>query len=68
MAEKGFKVITVKEKYYKKVKDYYKSLITEEIDKDGFIKQARQIQEETKKSKTRKMHPLAVKKIWTPET
>lgn len=67
MAEKGFKVITVKEKYYKKVKDYYKSLITEEIDKDEFIIQARQIQEEAKRSKARKMHPLAVKEIWTPK-
>ena len=52
MAEKGFKVLTVKEKYYKKVRDYYRNIVDEEIDAARFISETRIVQEEIKKNKT----------------
>ena len=64
MAEKGFKVLTVKEKYYKKVRDYYRNIVEEEIDSARFINQARIVQEEMKKNKTANLDPLKVKQIW----
>ena len=64
MAEKGFKVLTVKEKYYKKVRDYYRNIVEEEIDSARFINEARIVQEEMKKNKTTNLDPLKVKQIW----
>ncbi len=64
MAEKGFKVLTVKEKYYKKVRDYYRNIVEEEIDSARFINEARIVQEEMKKNKTANLDPLKVKQIW----
>jgi hypothetical protein len=64
MAEKGFKVLTVKEKYYKKVRDYYRNIIEEEIDSGRFINEARVVQEEMKKNKTANLDPLKVKEMW----
>ena len=64
MAEKGFKVLTVKEKYYKKVRDYYRNIVEEEIDSAKFINEARIVQEEMKKNKTANLDPLKVKQIW----
>ena len=64
MAEKGFKVLTVKEKYYKKVRDYYRNIVEEEIDSARFINEARIVQEEMKKNKTANLNPLKVKQIW----
>ena len=64
MAEKGFKVLTVKEKYYKKVRDYYRNIVEEEIDSAKFINEARIIQEEMKKNKTANLDPLKIKQIW----
>ena len=64
MAEKGFKVLTVKEKYYKKVRDYYRNIVEEEIDSAKFINEARIVQEEMKKNKTTNLDPLKVKQIW----
>ena len=64
MAEKGFKVLTVKEKYYKKVRDYYRNIIEEEIDSARFINEARVVQEEMKKNKTANLDPLKVKEMW----
>lgn len=64
MAEKGFKVLTVKEKYYKKVRDYYRNIVEEEIDSTRFINEARIVQKEIKKNKTANLDPLKVKQIW----
>jgi hypothetical protein len=64
VAEKGFKVLTVKEKYYKKVRDYYRNIVEEEIDSARFINEARIVQEEMKKNKTTNLDPLKVKQIW----
>ena len=64
MAEKGFKVLTVKEKYYKKVRDYYRNIVEEEIDSAKFINEARIVQEEMKKNKTANLDPLKIKQIW----
>ena len=64
MAEKGFKVLTVKEKYYKKIRDYYRNLLEEEIDSVRFINEARMLQEEMKKNKITNLDPLKVKQIW----
>ena len=64
MAEKGFKVLTVKEKYYKKVRDYYRNIVEEEIDSARFINEARIVQEEMKKNKITNLDPLKVKQIW----
>jgi hypothetical protein len=40
MAEKGFKVLTVKEKYYKKVREFYRSILKEELGPEKFIHEA----------------------------
>jgi hypothetical protein len=64
VAEKGFKVLTVKEKYYKKVREYYRNIVEEEIDSARFINVARKVQEEIKKNKTANLDPLKVKQIW----
>ena len=64
MAEKGFKVLTVKEKYYKKVRDYYRNILEEEIDSVKFINQARMLQEEMKRNRIRNLDPLKLKQIW----
>ena len=64
MAEKGFKVLTVKEKYYKKIRDYYRNILEEEIDSVRFINEARMLQEEMKKNKITNLDPLKVKRIW----
>jgi hypothetical protein len=64
VAEKGFKVLTVKEKYYKKVRDYYRNIVEEEIDSARFIDEARIFQEEIKENKTANLDPLKVKQIW----
>jgi len=64
VAEKGFKVLTVKEKYYKKVRDYYRNIVEEEIDSAKFINEARIVQEEMKKNKTANLDPLKIKQIW----
>lgn len=64
MAEKGFKVLTVKEKYYKKVRDYYRNIVEEEIDSTRFINEARIVQVEMKENKTTNLDPLKVKQIW----
>ena len=64
MAEKGFKVLTVKEKYYKKIRDYYRNILEEEIDSVRFINEARMLQEEMKKNKITNIDPLKVKQIW----
>lgn len=64
MAEKGFKVLTVKEKHYKKVRDYYRNVLGEEIDAAKFINEARAFQKEIRKSKVAKLDPLKVKHIW----
>ena len=64
MAEKGFKVLTVKERYYKKVRDYYRNIVEEEINSARFINEARIVQEEMKKNKTTNFDPLKVKQIW----
>ncbi len=64
MAEKGFKVLTVKEKYYKKVRDYYRNIVEEEIDSARFMNEARIVQEEMKKNKTANLDPLKVKQMW----
>ena len=64
MAEKGFKVLTVKEKYYKKIRDYYRNILEEEIDSVRFINEARMLQEEMKKNKITNLDPLKVKQIW----
>jgi len=64
VAEKGFKVLTVKEKYYKKVRDYYRNIVEEEIDSARFINEARIVQKEIKKNKTANLDPLKVKQIW----
>ena len=63
VAEKGFKVLTVKEKYYKKIRDYYRNLLEEEIDSVRFINEARMLQEEMKKNKITNLDPLKVKQI-----
>lgn len=67
MAEKGFKVITVKEKYYRKVKEYYRNIVEQDLDPTKFISEARNFQEEIKENKVRKLDPLQVKKIWKKE-
>lgn len=67
MAEKGFKVITVKEKYYRKVKEYYRNIVEQDLDPTKFISEARNFQEEIKENKVRKLDPLQVKKIWNKE-
>ncbi len=64
MAEKGFKVLTVKEKYYKKVRNYYRNILEEEIDSVRFTNEARMLQEEMKKNKITNLDPLKVKQIW----
>jgi hypothetical protein len=64
VAEKGFKVLTVKEKYYKKIRDYYRNILEEEIDSVRFINEARMLQEEMKKNKITNLDPLKVKRIW----
>jgi hypothetical protein len=64
VAEKGFKVLTVKEKYYKKIRDYYRNILEEEIDSVRFINEARMLQEEMKKNKITNLDPLKVKQIW----
>jgi hypothetical protein len=64
VAEKGFKVLTVKEKYYKKVRDYYRNLLEEGIDSARFIKEAIVLQEEMKENKITNLDPLKVKRIW----
>ena len=64
MAEKGFKVLTVKEKYYKKVRDYYRNIVEDEINSARFINEARIVQEDMKKNKTMNLDPLKVKQIW----
>ena len=64
MAEKGFKVLTVKEKYYKKIRDYYRNILEEEIDSVKFINEARMLQDEMKKNKITNLDPLKVKQIW----
>lgn len=64
MAEKGFKVLTVKEKHYKKVRDFYRSVLSQEIDSEEFIREARALQEDMRKSKVGKLDPLKVKRIW----
>ncbi len=64
MAEKGFKVLTVKEKYFKKVRDYYRNILDEDIDAGNFINEARRFQEEIKKNKATNLDPLKVKQIW----
>ena len=50
--------------YYKKVRDYYRNIVEEEIDSARFINQARIVQEEMKKNKTANLDPLKVKQIW----
>jgi hypothetical protein len=67
VAEKGFKVITVKEKYYRKVKEYYRNIVEQDLDPTKFISEARNFQEEIKENKVRKLDPLQVKKIWNKE-
>jgi len=64
VAEKGFKVLTVKEKYFKKVRDYYRSIVEEEIDSVKFMNEAKIVQEEIKKNKVTNLDPLKVKQIW----
>jgi hypothetical protein len=64
VAEKGFKVLTVKEKYYKKVRDYYRNIVEGEIDSVAFINEARILQEEMKENKITNLDPLKVKQIW----
>lgn len=64
VAEKGFKVLTVKEKHYKRVRDFYRSVLGEEIDSEEFIREARALQEEIRRSKVAKLDPLKVKRIW----
>jgi hypothetical protein len=64
VAEKGFKVLTVKEKYYKKIRDYYRNILEEEIDSVRSINEARMLQEEMKKNKITNLDPLKVKRIW----
>ncbi len=64
VAEKGFKVLTVKEKYYKKVRNYYRNILEEEIDSVRFTNEARMLQEEMKKNKITNLDPLKVKQIW----
>jgi hypothetical protein len=64
VAEKGFKVLTVKEKYYKKVRDYYRNIVEDEINSARFINEARIVQEDMKKNKTMNLDPLKVKQIW----
>ena len=64
MAEKGFKVLTVKEKYYMNVRKYYRNIIEEEIDPVKFVSEARLFQEEIKKNKVRNLDAMKVKKIW----
>ncbi len=64
VAEKGFKVLTVKEKYYMNVRKYYRNIIEEDIDPVKFISEARSFQEEIKKNKVRNLDALKVKKIW----
>ena len=68
MAEKGFKVLTVKEKYYKKVRDYYRNILEGEVDAEQFIIEARKCQEEIKKNKIARIQPLKVKHIWNPNS
>lgn len=41
MTEKGFKILRVKEKHYKKVRDFYRSILNEEIGSEEFIREAR---------------------------
>jgi hypothetical protein len=43
VAEKGFKVLTAKEKYYKKLRDYYRNILGEKIDSVRFINEARML-------------------------
>lgn len=64
MAEKGFKVLTVKEKYFSKVRDYYRSILEEEIDSVKFINEARIFQKEIRENKIADLDPLKVKQIW----
>lgn len=64
MAAKGFKVLTVKEKYYKKVRNYYRNIVEGEIDSVAFINEARILQEEMKENKITNLDPLKVKRIW----
>lgn len=64
VAEKGFKVLTVKEKHYKRVRDYYRSVLGDEIDVEEFISEAKALQEEMRKNKATKLDPLKVKHIW----
>jgi hypothetical protein len=64
MAEKGFRVLTVKEKYYKKVREYYRSILEVEVSPSEFINEARTFQTEIKKNKITNLNPLEVKKIW----
>lgn len=64
MAEKGFKVLTVKEKYFSKVRDYYRSMLEEEIDSVKFINEARIFQKEIRENKIADLDPLKVKQIW----
>lgn len=64
MAEKGFKVLTVKEKHYKKVRDYYRNILEEEIDSAKFINEARILQEEMKRNKITNIDPMKLKQIW----
>ncbi|MGA7368403.1 MAG: hypothetical protein WBX01_04690 [Nitrososphaeraceae archaeon] len=64
MAEKGFKVLTVKEKYYKKVRDYYRNILEEEIDAEKFINESRLFQENIKNNKIAKLDPLKIKQLW----
>ena len=64
MAEKGFKVSTVKEKYYKKVRDYYRNIQEGEVGAEQFIIEARKFQQEIKKNKIARIQPLKVKQIW----
>jgi hypothetical protein len=64
VAEKGFKVLTVKEKYYMNVRKYYRNIIEEEIDPVKFVSESRSFQEEIKKNKVRNLDALKVKKIW----
>ena len=64
MAEKGFKVLTVKEKHYKKVRNYYRNIVEDEINSARFINEARIVQEDMKKNKTMNLDPLKVKQIW----
>jgi hypothetical protein len=64
VAEKGFKVLTVKEKYYKKVRDYYRNILEEEIDAEKFIRESRLFQENIKNNKIAKLDPLKIKQLW----